>query len=171
MAIVLLYHRYVTSFHLIYTVCCRFLWSPSPYGIGRPYFCPVISIFFFSSPNLSRRGLDVYHTSTRTWCGLSVNLECMSETCCTRLAGNAGPKKPPKMRHLGTIAQICRAISSQLRHLSTIRKKMLSSNVSSDVPAIWWTPAIGAEICWRVWGTPAHFNRFRVLAALLHAVN
>jgi len=25
-----------------------------------------------------------------------------------------------------------------------------------------------AEICWRVWGTPANFNRFRVLAALLH---
>jgi len=25
-----------------------------------------------------------------------------------------------------------------------------------------------AEICWRVWGTPAHFNVFRVLAALLH---
>jgi len=25
-----------------------------------------------------------------------------------------------------------------------------------------------AEICWRVWGTPANFNRLRVLAALLH---
>ena len=25
-----------------------------------------------------------------------------------------------------------------------------------------------AEICWRVWGTPANFNRFRVLASLLH---
>ena len=25
-----------------------------------------------------------------------------------------------------------------------------------------------AEICWRVWGTPAHFNGFRVLSALLH---
>jgi len=25
-----------------------------------------------------------------------------------------------------------------------------------------------AEICWRVWGTSAHFNGFRVLAALLH---
>jgi len=27
---------------------------------------------------------------------------------------------------------------------------------------------LAAEICWRVWGTPANFNRFRVLAALLH---
>jgi len=40
----------------------------------------------------------------------------------TRLAGNAGRKKSPKNRHLGTIAQLCRAISSQLRHLLTIGK-------------------------------------------------
>jgi len=25
-----------------------------------------------------------------------------------------------------------------------------------------------AEICWRVWGTPANFNGFRILTALLH---
>jgi len=53
-----------------------------------------------------------------TWCGLSANLGCRSETCCTRLAGNAGPKKSPKIRHLGTITQLCRVISSQLRHVS-----------------------------------------------------
>jgi len=27
---------------------------------------------------------------------------------------------------------------------------------------------LAAEICWRVWDTPANFNGFRVLAALLH---
>jgi len=32
-------------------------------------------------------------------------------------------KKSPKSRHLGTIAQLCRAISSQLRHASKIGKK------------------------------------------------
>jgi len=26
-----------------------------------------------------------------------------------------------------------------------------------------------AEICWRVWGTPANFNGFHVFAALLHS--
>jgi len=31
--------------------------------------------------------------SHHTCCGLSANLECRSEMCCTRLAGNAGPKK------------------------------------------------------------------------------
>ena len=28
--------------------------------------------------------------------------------------------------------------------------------------------ALAAEICWRVWGTPANFNGFRILASLLH---
>jgi len=27
---------------------------------------------------------------------------------------------------------------------------------------------LAVEIRWRVWGTPANFNEFRVLAALLH---
>ena len=61
----------------------------------------------------------------------SVNLECRSETCCARLAGNTGRKKVAKYRHLGTIAQLCLAIYSQLRHISTIGKNVLSSNMSS----------------------------------------
>jgi len=40
-----------------------FLWSP--YVIGQTIiFLPCGFFFFFSSPNLSRRRLDVYHTST-----------------------------------------------------------------------------------------------------------
>ena len=43
-----------------------FLWPP--YGIGQAIiFLPCgfyLSIFFYSSPNLSGRRLDVYHTST-----------------------------------------------------------------------------------------------------------
>jgi len=38
---------------------------------------------------------------------------------------NTGSKKSPKIRHLRTIAQLCRAISSQLRHVSTIGKKLV----------------------------------------------
>jgi len=67
-----------------------------------------------------------------TWCCLSANLRCRSETCCMGLAANTGRKKSSKNRHLGTIAQLCRAVSSQLRHVSTIGKKyLLSSNISS----------------------------------------
>ena len=50
-----------------------------------------------------------------TWCGLSANLECRSEMCCTCLAENTGHKNDAKNRDLGTIPQLCRAISSQLR--------------------------------------------------------
>ena len=46
-------------------------------------------------------------------------IQCRSEMCCTRLA----KIQDAKIRHLGTIAQIFMAISSQLRHISTIGKK------------------------------------------------
>ena len=123
--------------------------------------------FFFSSPNLSGRRLDFYHTSTHGVA--SANLRCRSETCCARLAGNAGRKNDAKTRHLGTIAQLCRAISSQLRHLSTIEKNLLNSNVSPTCPRnmVNFGP-LAAEIRWQVLGTPANSNRFRVLVALLH---
>jgi len=42
-----------------------------------------------------------------------------------RLAENTGRKKSPKIHHLGTISQLCQAISSQLRHVSTILKKIV----------------------------------------------
>ena len=45
--------------------------------------------------------------------------------CCTRLAENTGRKNDTKTRHLGTIAHLCRTISSQLRHVSTIGKKLV----------------------------------------------
>ena len=44
-----------------------------------------------------------------TWRGLSANLRCRSQTCCTRLAENTGRKKVAKNHHLGTIAQLCQA--------------------------------------------------------------
>ena len=45
--------------------------------------------------------------------------------CCARLATNTGCKNDAKNRHLGTIPQLCWAISSQLRHVSTIGKKLV----------------------------------------------
>jgi len=80
-----------------YDIRKYFLWSP--YVIGQTIiFLPcgfyLLLSFFFSSPNLSGRILDV----------------------------------------VGTIAQLRRAIFSQLRHVSTIGKEMLSSNTSSTCP-------------------------------------
>jgi len=49
------------------------------------------------------------------------------------------------------------------------KKNLLSSNVSSTCPhnMVNFGP-LAAEIGPVVWGTPANFNGFRVLAALLH---
>ena len=69
-----------------------------------------------------------------TWCGLSANLECRSEMCCTRLAENTGRKKWRKLRHLHTITQLCQAVSPQLRYVLTTGKNLLSSNSSSTCP-------------------------------------
>jgi len=93
----------------------------------------------------------------------------MSETCCTRLAENTGRKKVAKNRHLGTIAQLCWAISSQLRHVSTIGKKLVKQQyVLQMSPQYSELRPTSAEISLPVWGTPANFNGFRDLAALLH---
>jgi len=94
----------------------------------------------------------------------------MSETCCTPLAWDTGCTKSPKISHLGTIAQLCRTISLQLTHVSTIGRKLeLNSNISSTCPYNMVNIGLlAAEICWWFWGTPANFNGFRVLAALLH---
>jgi len=86
-----------------------------------------------------------------------------------RLAENTGRKKSAKIRHLCTITQLCRAVFLQLRHVSTMGKKLLNSNISSTCPHNMVNfGLLTAEICWRVWATPANFNGFRVLASLLH---
>jgi len=127
------------------------LWNRADHYIFMLWF--VFSSFLLSSPNLIRRRLDVCHTSTH---GVAL---VRIETCCTRFAENTGRKKVAKNRHLGSIAQICRAISSQLRHVSTIGKKRVKQQ---------YVPTIAAEIGLPVWGSPANFNGFHVLAALLH---
>jgi len=121
------------------------------------YFCPVVYsfylVFFLASSRRSQtRCLPYFYT----WCGLSANLECRSEMCYMRLAGNTWRKNDAKNRHLRTIGQLCRAISSQLRHASKIGKQLLNSIVSPTCPHNMenFDPLV-AEICWRVWGTSA----------------
>jgi len=48
-------------------------------------------------------------------------------------------------------------------------KNLLNTDTSSTCPHNMVNfGLLMAEICWRVWGTPANFNGFCVLAALLH---
>ena len=67
-----------------------------------------------------------------TWCGHSANLECRSEMCCTRLAGNTGCKKiatrtpshnfvGPYLRNEGKYRQLEKKLVKQqyLPHMSS----------------------------------------------------
>jgi len=95
--------------------------------MDRPlYFAAVLSIvrllspffllFFLTYSQRSEIGcLPYFHT----WCGLSANLECVPEMCCTRLAEIHDAKNHANYH------TTCQAISSQLRHVSTVRKKLV----------------------------------------------
>jgi len=148
------------------------LWPPYEIGQAIIFLSWFLSFFFFylsffSSTNLSGRRLDVYHTSTHgVALAPSGNLECRSETCCTRLAGNTGCKKSPFWHHHTTLSGY---IFGTKAYIDKRKKNLLNSNTSSTCPANMVNfGVLAAEICWRVWGTPANFNAFRVLAALLH---
>jgi len=74
--------------------------------------------FFYSSPNLSGRRLDVYHTFTHGVALVRMNLECRSEMCCWRLAANTGRKsrqKSPSGHHRTTSTDF--AALNRGRHL------------------------------------------------------
>jgi len=87
----------------------------------------------------------------------------MSEMCCTRLAQNTGCKN----RHFGTIAQLCRALSSQLRPVSTTGKNLLNTDTSSTCRHNMVNfGLLTAETCWRVWGTPAIFQQLSRLGSV-----
>jgi len=114
----------------------RLLWPP--YVIGQAiiflpcgFFFFLLSCCFLAYSQPSQIGcLPYFHT----WCGLSANLGCRSETWCTRLAENTGLKKSSKIRYLRTTVQLCRATSSQLRQYRQSGKKFLSSSISPTCP-------------------------------------
>jgi len=85
-------------------------------------FCLLLLSFFFLA----------YSRRSQILCGLSANLECRSDICCTRLVGNAGCKKSPKMRHYSA-----HRLTNSLGYIFAIkacidnRRKLLNSNISS----------------------------------------
>jgi len=122
-------------------------------------FCPVVSfififyLFLFSSPNLSDRRLDVYHTCTQDVASVRIENACLK--CAAR----------------GSL-EIQDAKKLPLRHESTIGKEnLLNSNTCSTCRHNMVNVGpLTAEIGSGIYGTPANFNGFRVLAALLHSI-
>ena len=100
------------------------------------YFAAVVSIFFllFSSPNLSGRSLDVYHTSTQ--------MHVWSVLHAARWKYRT--QKLRQNRPLRTIAQLYRQSE----------KNLLNGSISFICLYIMVNLGpLTAEICWRVWGT------------------
>ena len=130
----------------------------------------LLSFFLFFIPRLISAAADWMSAILphMVWPYISANLECMSEMCCTWLAGNAGPQNrqnAPSGHHGANLLDDIFATKAFVDN----RKKNFNSNTSSTCSdnTVNFGP-LAAEICWRVWGTPVNFNGFRVLAALLH---
>ena len=95
----------------------------------------------------------------------SATLEYRSAMCCMRLAENTGRKSSPCAHHRTTLS----GYMFTTKACVDSRKNLLNRNISSACPhnmVNFGTPT--AETGWRVWGTPANFNGFCVLALLLH---
>jgi len=121
----------------------------------------------FSSPNLSRHTLDVCHTSTH-----GVALVPIKDAGLKRAARGSlkiqDAIKKPEIRHLGIIAQLCLAISLKLRHILTIRKKLVKWQYLLQMSSQYGELGpLAAEIDPEMCGTPANFSGFHVLAVLL----
>ena len=138
--------------------------------MGRPlHSAAVVSSFFlFSSFILSSRRLDIYHTSTHDMALVRIqNTQCRSEMCCMWFTQYTGCKNSASVHHRTTKLPH-RAISLQLRHLSTIENKLGKQHYLLHKASHYGERWLMSEIVWRVLGTPANFNGFRVLVSLLH---
>ena len=123
--------------------------------------------FFFSSPNLSGRRLDVYHTSAPGVALVRIRMQVRNVLCavCCKYRTQKITKKSPSGHHPTTLSGY---IFPTKACIDNRKKNLLSSNMSYTCPhthnMVNFGP-LAAEICWRVWGTPANFNGFRMLAA------
>jgi len=133
-------------------------------------FCPVVSSIFFSSPNLSGRRMDVYHTSTHGVAVALVRIYNAGLKCAARgsleIQNAKTTQKLPSGHHHTTFSGWIFATKVRIDN----REKLLNSNISCTCPHNMANfGPVTAEIGSGVWGNPANFNGFCVLAALLQA--
>jgi len=88
------------------------------------WFLLLLSIFHLF-PRLFSAVADWMLSYFHTRCGLSANLGGGPKRAACGPLKIQDAKKSRKIRHLGTIAQLCPVISSQIRHASTIGKKLV----------------------------------------------
>lgn len=134
-------------------------------------FCPVVSssfsssFFFLAWSRPSQTGcLPCFHA----WCGLGANLGCGSGACCTRLAESAGRKNRQRFAMCApshTFVGLC--LLNWGAHRQS-RRDLLGGGISPARPrSVGNFGPLAAGVGSLVWGAPAGFNGFRVLASLL----
>jgi len=97
------------------------LWNRADHYIFMLWFVYLSSSFF---PRPISAAAD-WMSAILPWCGLSANLRCRSETCCTRLAENTGTQKSrqksPSGHHRTTLSGYIFATKTRIDN----RKKKL----------------------------------------------
>jgi len=96
-------YEYGMSYSSVFILCMNLLWPPNKAGhyILQWWFLSSFFIFSFFPCCLFSAITDWMLT---TWCGLSANLECRSEMCCTQLAENTGCQNSPSAHHRTTLS-------------------------------------------------------------------
>jgi len=99
------------------------------------------------------------HDNFHTWCGLSANLGCRSETCCTRLTENTGRKNRQKFATCAPSYNFIGLYFATKACIDNRKKNLLNSNISQTRPhnMVNFGP-LAAEIGALVWGT-SRFQR------------
>jgi len=134
------------------------------------YILPCGFFYLFSSPNLSGRRMDVYHTSTHGVAVALVRIYNAGLKCAARgsleIQNAKTTQKLPSGHHHTTFSGWIFATKVRIDN----REKLLNSNISCTCPHNMANfGPVTAEIGSGVWGNPANFNGFCVLAALLQA--
>ena len=145
------------------------LWNRAGHYIFILWFPLLSSFFLFSSTIASHCRLDAYHTSTHVAivCKFRMQVFNVLHAARWKYMTQKIAKNLPSVHHRTTLSGYIFATKAW-RHASKIGKKLVNSNIFSTCPHNMVNfGSLTAKICWRIWGTPANFNRFRVCASLL----
>jgi len=107
-----------------------FLWPPFVADADIIFLpCGFFNLLFFLASQRSVIGcLPYFHK----WCGLSANLECRSEACCTRLAETTGRKNSPSAHHRTTLSGYVFAIKADIDNRKKLVKHQYLLHMSSQ---------------------------------------
>jgi len=128
-----------------------------------------LSCFLVFFPRLSQRSQIKCIPYFYTWCAVplvwiqNAGLKCAARGS-MEIQDAKMTQKSPSAHHRATLSGYIFATKACIDN----RKKFLNSNISSRCAHNMANfGQLTAEICWRISGTPANFNGFRVLVSLL----